>query len=62
MQFPTLFPRLQEITPWNSYLVDKLAEKDYILPPTGRELKSVLKRINDISLLDGDEAEVIRWD
>ena len=32
--------------PWNSEFATKLAERDGIVPPNGRELKEVLKKLN----------------
>ena len=35
-----------ESHPWNSEFANKLAELDGIVPPNGRELKEVLKKLN----------------
>ena len=50
------------VYPWNSVGADKLAELDYIKPPSGNELRDVLFKLNNDEPTDRPiKYQVIKW-
>ena len=47
---------------WNSPLIDEIARRDGIVPPTGEALRDVLISKNGKIPAEGIEAQIIRWD
>lgn len=46
---------------WTSWYPGRLAEYDFIVPPTGEALRDVLFGLNNIPLFP-EEYQIIRWD
>ena len=49
------------LVPWNFKYMDQIAAFDFIVPPTGIGLRSVLINKNGKIPLGGIEAQILRW-
>ena len=46
---------------WGSSYAERLAQLDFINPPTGIELRNVLSKLNEGALNMQDRYQVVRW-
>ena len=47
--------------PWKDPIVEGIAERDFIFPPTGKELGRILLSMHKIDNLNGSPFQILRW-